>query len=52
MCEDGMTYDDCTCADCASDMFCNDPANCNEDGVCQPGQEGCMCSDCADHPQC
>ncbi len=51
---DGMCTleDDCVCGECAMDGFCSDPANCNEDGQCDPYNEGCGCIDCSGHPQC
>jgi hypothetical protein len=50
--DDPTTYSDCTCPECAADAFCSDPNNCQNDGVCDPFLEGCVCADCADHPQC
>jgi len=44
--------DDCVCADCDTDPYCSDPANCVDDNVCEPYSEGCVCTDCANHPQC
>jgi hypothetical protein len=44
--------DDCVCDDCDSDLFCSDPGNCIDDGSCQSFQEGCVCPDCASHPDC
>ncbi|MCB9755103.1 MAG: hypothetical protein H6713_34635 [Myxococcales bacterium] len=44
--------DDCVCGDCGNDAFCSDPANCNNDGQCDPYNEGCGCQDCSGHPQC
>ena len=44
--------DDCVCSDCDDDLFCSDPANCQDDGVCQSFQEGCVCADCQAHPEC
>ncbi len=53
VCDDGNgNYNDCVCANCAADPFCSDPANCSDDGVCDPGLEGCVCADCAGHPLC
>jgi hypothetical protein len=51
---DGMCTleDDCVCGECADDGFCGDPENCNDDGMCDPYNEGCACADCAGHPQC
>lgn len=43
---------DCVCAICADDEACGDPRLCNNDGVCEPLNEGCACADCAAHPQC
>jgi len=37
---------------CASDDFCADAVNCNNDGECDPFNEGCVCADCANHPSC
>lgn len=52
-CDDGMGgYNDCVCANCAADPYCSDAANCQDDGVCDPGFEGCVCADCAGHPLC
>jgi hypothetical protein len=52
-CDDGMGgYNDCVCANCAADPYCSDAANCQDDGVCDPGYEGCVCADCAGHPLC
>jgi hypothetical protein len=52
--DDGVctTADDCVCADCRTDSFCSDPANCNHDGVCDTYNEGCGCSDCSATPIC
>jgi len=44
--------EDCVCPDCHVDGFCSDPDNCNENGLCDPYNEGCACIDCEDHPQC
>lgn len=44
--------EDCVCSDCAADAFCGNPANCNFDGICDPFNEGCACTDCTDHPEC
>jgi hypothetical protein len=44
--------EDCVCPDCAADAFCADPANCNNDGECDPYLEGCGCADCAGHVEC
>ncbi|MCA9636758.1 MAG: hypothetical protein KC420_12085 [Myxococcales bacterium] len=51
---DGMCTleDDCVCGECAGDAFCGDVANCANDGLCDPYNEGCACADCASHPQC
>jgi hypothetical protein len=52
-CDDGMgNYNDCVCASCANDAFCSDPANCTNDGACDPFNEGCVCADCFTHPSC
>ena len=51
-CFDGTNYADCVCPQCATDSFCADPNNCNNDGQCDPFNEGCACGDCAGHPQC
>ena len=50
---DGVCTDDedCVCPDCATDPFCA-PSNCNNDGICNPYNEGCGCADCAGHPLC
>ncbi len=45
-------FNDCVCANCATDSFCSNPANCNMDAVCDPYNEGCVCPDCAEHPSC
>jgi hypothetical protein len=44
--------DDCVCSDCDNDLFCSDPANCTNDGFCNAFVEGCVCADCATHPEC
>ncbi|MBW2453176.1 MAG: hypothetical protein JRI68_01635 [Deltaproteobacteria bacterium] len=44
--------DDCVCGDCATDDYCSNPANCADDGICDPYFEGCVCADCAAHPAC
>jgi hypothetical protein len=44
--------DDCVCSDCDDDLFCSDPGNCNDNGECDPFSEGCVCADCAAHPEC
>ena len=45
--------DDCTCADCAADFYCNPGSGaCPNDGVCEPYYEGCACPDCQDKPVC
>jgi hypothetical protein len=46
------TDDDCVCTDCDDDLFCSDPDNCQDNGTCQPFEEGCVCADCATHPEC
>lgn len=51
-CTDGTDYSDCVCPECSTDSFCSDPTKCNGDGICDPFNEGCICSDCADHPLC
>jgi hypothetical protein len=48
---DGLA--DCVCDVCAGDtQFCLNPALCNMDGLCDPFNEGCLCADCAAHPEC
>ncbi|MCA9662207.1 MAG: hypothetical protein KC486_27965 [Myxococcales bacterium] len=51
---DGMCTleDDCVCGECSGDSFCSSPDNCNNDGLCDPYNEGCACADCEGHPQC
>jgi len=51
---DGMCTleDDCVCGECADDDFCGNPENCVDDGLCDPYNEGCECSDCVVHPHC
>jgi len=49
ICNDG---DDCVCSDCDDDLFCSDPSNCKDDGVCKTFVEGCVCADCATEPEC
>jgi len=44
--------DDCVCAECVADAYCGDPSNCQDDGFCSPYNEGCICTDCAKHPEC
>ena len=44
--------DDCVCSDCDNDLFCRNPSSCNFNGICQPFQEGCACTDCTTHPEC
>ena len=44
--------DDCVCGECSGDSFCSSPDNCNNDGLCDPYNEGCACADCEGHPQC
>lgn len=44
--------DDCVCHECASDLWCANPAHCDHDGVCDQYVEGCACSDCATHAAC
>jgi len=43
--------DDCTCADCDNDDYCNQSA-CPADGLCEPYYEGCSCADCQGKPVC
>ena len=45
-------FNDCVCSTCADDAFCSNPANCTDDGECDPFNEGCVCADCAAHPAC
>lgn len=52
VCISETELDDCVCPDCATDSFCTDPSNCNNDGSCDPFNEGCGCADCANHPNC
>ena len=47
-----MCIRDSVCTDCDTDPFCSDPNNCNNDNVCEPFSEGCVCADCASHPEC
>ncbi|HHH31173.1 MAG TPA: hypothetical protein ENK57_22880 [Polyangiaceae bacterium] len=42
----------CVCPDCDDDLFCGNPANCEENGVCNSFEEGCVCNDCMTHPEC
>jgi hypothetical protein len=42
----------CTCADCAGTSYCMDPANCEDDGICDALIEGCLCNDCSWIPEC
>ncbi len=52
-CADDMgNFNDCVCSTCAGDAFCSDPTNCNNDGICDPFNEGCVCADCFAHPAC
>lgn len=51
-CADTCGASDCVCPSCAGDAFCSNPANCQDDGECDPYNEGCVCADCADHPNC
>jgi hypothetical protein len=44
--------EDCVCPDCDDDLFCGDPKNCEDNGVCQTFEEGCVCTDCMNHPAC
>ena len=44
--------DDCVCADCHDSQTRNAPSACNNDGLCNPYYEGCVCADCANHPKC
>ena len=44
--------DDCVCSDCDDDLFCSDPDNCFDNGSCNAFTEGCVCADCAAHPEC
>lgn len=51
---DGATCEevDCVCPQCAGDIeICADEF-CNDDGICEPLNEKCDCSDCAIHPEC
>jgi hypothetical protein len=34
------------------DPYCSDPTNCQDDGACDTYNEGCVCMDCATHPEC
>ncbi|MBC8071770.1 MAG: proprotein convertase P-domain-containing protein [Deltaproteobacteria bacterium] len=43
--------DDCTCIDCAAADVCGVDA-CEDDGLCDPYGEGCLCADCADEVVC
>lgn len=47
-----LIADDCVCPDCQANAHCSNPANCQDDGVCDPYFEGCVCADCSDHPLC
>jgi hypothetical protein len=46
--------DACTCEECWDNAFCGDPqlANCLDDGACDGVDEGCLCADCIDDPNC
>ncbi len=44
--------DDCVCPECDDDLFCRDPENCENDGICREFEEGCVCEDCAEIPRC
>ncbi len=44
--------DDCVCGACSTDAFCSNASNCQNDGVCSPFNESCLCADCANHPEC
>jgi len=44
--------DDCVCPDCDDDLFCSDPSNCMDNGVCRLFNEGCVCVDCMTRPEC
>lgn len=52
--DDGMcgAEDDCVCPECDDDLFCRDPENCLDNGMCNEFTEGCVCADCADLPVC
>jgi hypothetical protein len=43
--------DDCVCDDCYLQGFCGGDV-CLDDGACDPYLEGCLCADCAEHPEC
>ena len=49
---DGNAAADCVCAVCAGEEYCNNPDNCVDNGACDPLNEGCLCNDCAGHPEC
>jgi hypothetical protein len=44
--------DDCVCPECDDDLFCGNPENCENDGICREFEEGCVCEDCANLPVC
>ncbi|NUP09603.1 MAG: hypothetical protein HOW73_26455 [Polyangiaceae bacterium] len=51
-CSEGESFADCVCPVCENDEYCSNPDSCIDDGVCDPVLEGCVCEDCATHPQC
>lgn len=51
-CQNETELSDCVCPECATDTFCSDTTKCNHDNICDPFNEGCICSDCANHPLC
>jgi hypothetical protein len=51
VCADDSGFNDCVCPSCAADSFCLTEF-CTDDGLCDPFAEGCLCTDCADHPSC
>ncbi|MBI4954434.1 MAG: hypothetical protein HY908_20585 [Myxococcales bacterium] len=41
---------DCVCPSCDTDAWCT--SHCSNDGLCDPVNEGCGCTDCSSHPIC
>jgi len=51
-CSDVCEYgSDCVCPSCAADAQCS-ARRCSDDCLCDPFFEGCLCSDCLQHPMC
>ena len=42
----------CSCADCVHTALCTDPGRCVNDGICAIFDEGCVCDDCKNLPEC